>query len=130
MNDPEKIQFAAFEKMALGSAQRHVFLCVGPECCHTDQGLATWDVLKRKISEAGVPVLRTKAACLRICRGGPWMVVYPEGVWYGGVTPERCDRIVSEHLQQGRVVEEWVAARHSLPDNAGNSTQAKFGSAE
>lgn len=114
MGENEQFQSAAFEKMALGSAQKHVFLCVGPDCCSYDAGLATWDVLKKKIAEAGVPVLRTKAACLRICRGGPWMVVYPEGVWYGGVTPERCDRIVREHLREGRVIEEWVAARRPL----------------
>lgn len=118
MSDETSFQSAAFEKMGLGSAQRHVFLCVGPDCCSTDQGLATWDVLKKKIAEAGVPVMRTKAACLRICRGGPWMVVYPEGVWYGGVTPERCDRIVREHLQQGRIIDEWVAARRPLPGEA------------
>ncbi len=106
---------AAFTKMALASAQRHVFLCVGPECCASADGLATWDVLKRCIRELDIPVLRTKAACLRICHGGPWMVVYPEGVWYGGVTPERCGRIVQEHLVGGRVVQEWVAAVHPLP---------------
>lgn len=115
MSDETSFQSTAFEKMALGSAQRHVFLCVGPDCCNTEQGLTTWDVLKKKIAEAGVPVMRTKAACLRICRGGPWMVVYPEGIWYGGVTPERCDRIVREHLQHGRMIGEWVAARRSLP---------------
>ncbi len=58
--------------------------------------------------------MRTKAACLRICSGGPWLVVYPEGIWYGAVTPERCERIVAEHLQSGRPVEEWIARRHPL----------------
>jgi len=71
--------------------------------------------LKHRIKEMDLPVLRTKAACLRICRGGPWLLVYPEGVWYGGVTPERCERIVKEHLGEGRVVSEWVSARHALP---------------
>ena len=85
--DPTEIE--AFSKMGLPSAQRHVFLCVGPNCCATADGLATWEVLKRRLVGAPVTVLRTKAACLRICRGGPWLLVYPEGIWYGGVTPER-----------------------------------------
>jgi len=102
--------------MALGAAQRHAFLCVGPECCASAEGLETWAVLKGRLAELGLPVLRTKAACLRICRGGPWLVVYPEGVWYGGVTSERCERIVREHLGEGRVVREWVAVRHPLSD--------------
>ncbi|MFT3784381.1 MAG: hypothetical protein QM790_20415 [Nibricoccus sp.] len=115
MDNPAEIPPDALKKIGLGSAERHVFLCVGPDCCTTEAGLASWDVLKRKIAEAGIPVMRTKAACLRVCRGGPWLVVYPEGVWYGAVTPERCERIVKEHLVCGKVIEEWVAARRMLP---------------
>jgi (2Fe-2S) ferredoxin len=43
------------------------------------------------------------------------MLVYPEGIWYGGVTPERCERIIQEHFVEGRVVQEWVTKRHPLP---------------
>lgn len=105
---------AGFAKMGLPGARRHVFLCVGPDCCAPEAGLETWDVLKSRLKKLGVPVMRTKAACFRICTGGPWLVVYPEGVWYGGVTPERCERIVAEHLVRGRPVEEWVVRTHPL----------------
>jgi (2Fe-2S) ferredoxin len=47
------------------------------------------------------------------------MVVYPEGVWYGGMTPERVERVVREHVVGGRPVEEWVAARRPLGGVAG-----------
>jgi (2Fe-2S) ferredoxin len=115
MNDASLSDAAAFSKMTLTSARRHVFLCIGPDCCAPKAGLETWDVLKHWIKELDLPVLRTKAACLRICQGGPWLLVYPEGIWYGRVTPERCERIVKEHLGAGRVVSEWVSARHALP---------------
>jgi (2Fe-2S) ferredoxin len=39
------------------------------------------------------------------------MVVYPESVWYAGVTPELLERIVVEHLKNGRVVEDAVFYR-------------------
>ena len=105
---------AAFKKMGLDSARRHVFLCVGPDCCAPEAGLATWEVLKARLHEMDLPVLRTKAACFRICQGGPWMLVQPEGIWYGEVTPERCERIVAEHLSAGNPVAEWVVRVHPL----------------
>jgi (2Fe-2S) ferredoxin len=42
---------------------------------------------------------------------GPIVVVYPEGTWYAGVTPELLERIVVQHLKQGRPVDEAVFHR-------------------
>lgn len=103
-----------FSKMGLRASRRHVFLCVGPDCCAPAAGLATWELLKERLKALGIPAMRTKAACLRICSGGPWMVVYPEGIWYGAVTPERCARIVDEHLLGGTPVGEWIVEMHPL----------------
>jgi (2Fe-2S) ferredoxin len=58
--------------------------------------------------------MRTKAGCFRICAGGPWLVVYPDGMWYGAVTPERFERILQEHLLGGVPVAEWLVARNDL----------------
>jgi (2Fe-2S) ferredoxin len=56
-------------------------------------------------------VKRGETPCLGVCAGGPIVVVYPEGIWYAGVTPELLDRIVVEHLRDGRIVEEAVFFR-------------------
>ncbi len=98
----------------IAGAQRHLFLCLGPDCAPMAEGQATWDYLKRRCSELKLPVMRTKAACLRVCIGGPWLLVYPEGIWYGHVTPERCERILREHVLKGNPVAEWVACSHVL----------------
>lgn len=92
-------------------ARHHLFLCIGPDCCAPAAGQELWDVLKAETRHLKVPVLRTKAACLRICRGGPWLVVYPEGVWYGYLDPERLRHILREHIEEGRPVDEWIVMR-------------------
>ena len=69
-----------------------------------------WDLLKAETRRLSVPVLRTKAACLRICKGGPWLVVYPDGIWYGQLDADKLGRILKEHIEGGRPVREWIAA--------------------
>jgi (2Fe-2S) ferredoxin len=46
-----------------------------------------------------------QSGCLDRCDEGPVMVVYPDAVWYTYVDEEDVDEIISEHLQNGRVVE-------------------------
>jgi (2Fe-2S) ferredoxin len=109
----------AFAKIGLEKATRHLFLCLGPECVREVEGQKTWEYLKRRLSELNLPVLRTKAGCLRICEGGPWLVIYPDGIWYSGVTPERCERILLEHVRGGVPVADWVVATHELGEIKG-----------
>lgn len=94
----------------IAAARRHVFLCPGPDCCDPAAGAALWERLKDGVRGRGLAALRTKAACLRVCAGGPWVVVYPEGTWYGAMTPERLDRVLREHVGEGWPIAEWIAA--------------------
>jgi (2Fe-2S) ferredoxin len=100
-----------FVRAGLQNAKRHLFLCIGPECCDPLEGEQAWENLKRRVKEMGAGVMRTKAACLRVCQGGPWLVIYPEGVWYGEVTASRLEVILERHVIGGQPVEDWVAVR-------------------
>ncbi len=104
----------------------HLLLCATPSkaLCSPDPavGAASWDALKRLVRELGLEdpnrpegiVLRSKADCLRICAEGPVLLIWPEGSVYGGVTPERIEPILRQHILAGKPIEGWIRQRYAL----------------
>jgi (2Fe-2S) ferredoxin len=110
----------------------HLLLCATPTkalCGDPAVGAASWERLKTLIRSLGLEdpdrpagvVLRTKADCLRVCQDGPVLLVWPEGILYGGVTPERIERIVQEHVIGGRPVQEWILRRTPFATGGGGA---------
>jgi (2Fe-2S) ferredoxin len=97
---------------------RHVLLCASSNCRgDDDEGKETRKLLHKRLKaleKEGIRVYRSEVDCLGICRGGPLLVVYPEGTWYHSVTPDVLERIIDEHIVGGKVVEEYAFARNPL----------------
>lgn len=110
---------------AMPMLERHVFVCenVRPEpdpkgSCGKIGGGAIRAKMKEAVEKAGLRgrVRVNAAGCLGQCAHGVTVVVYPEAVWYGGVTEDDVERIVREHLVGGRPVESLrLAAMRPAP---------------
>jgi (2Fe-2S) ferredoxin len=94
--------------------QRHVFVCTNrrPDghpkgCCATKGSEEIRAAFKTELEKRGIKgQMRANAAgCLDTCALGVSVVIYPEGVWYGGVKLEDVPTIVEEHLIGGKPVE-------------------------
>jgi (2Fe-2S) ferredoxin len=95
---------------------RHVLVCTGGYCSPNRGGRELYSLLPELLERESLlfgpgRVKRGETPCLGVCAGGPIVVVYPDGVWYGGVTPALLERIVTQHLRDGRVVEDAVFYR-------------------
>lgn len=96
--------------MAAPNLDRHIFICTNrrepgnPKGSCAEKGSEeVRDAFKRVLHERGLKGrMRANAAgCLDQCPRGVAVVVYPEQVWYGGVTVADVDEIVDQHLGQG-----------------------------
>ena len=103
--------------------QRHVFICTNERepgdargCCRAKGADEVAAAFKRKLYDAGFKriVRPNKAGCLDQCAHGVTVVVYPEGVWYGGVTAADVDEIIASHIIGGKVVQRLLIGDDQL----------------
>jgi len=101
----------------------HIFVCGNQRppdsprgCCDPEgtEQLCRW--LRSEIKRSGVgPLVRAnKAGCLDQCEHGPTVVIYPQQIWYGGVTPADVKRIVEETIVGGRVLSDLLIPEDQL----------------
>ena len=114
----------------------HLLLCATAtkaKCCDSALGAQTWNELKSVVRELNLEnterpegiVLRSKADCLRVCERGPILLIWPDGIWYADVSPDRVKRIIEQHIIGQQPVEEWILKRTPLEAKLA-TLQARF----
>ena len=89
---------------------KHIFICVNQRepghprgSCTPDGNERMQKAFKKALAERGVArnVRANKSGCLDQCEHGPTVVVYPDAVWYGGVTEADIAEIIDSHIIGG-----------------------------
>ncbi|MFQ5701918.1 MAG: ferredoxin [Acidobacteriota bacterium] len=98
--------------------QRHVFVCVNRRppgdrrgCCAAKGSEHVRALFKDGLRSRGLAgVVRANAAgCLDACATGTTVVIYPEAVWYGGVTAADVEEIIERHILRGEIIERLLS---------------------
>ncbi len=78
--------------------------------CVTEESKGLFQYTAQKLMKEGImmgtPIIRT--SCMNRCSSGPIMLIEPGHTMYVGLTEEKIDRIITEHLIGGNIVEEYV----------------------
>lgn len=101
--------------------QRHVFVCLNERppdhpkgCCLLKGSADVRDTLREELKRRGIAhiVRANNAGCLDACEYGITMVIYPDGIWYGGVTKDDIEEIVERTIINGEVIQRLL-----IPNN-------------
>ena len=101
----------------------HIFVCCNRRepghtrgCCNPDGSAALRACFKAELKGRNLgPLVRAnQSGCLDQCELGPTVVIYPQGIWYGGVRLEDVPRIVEETVIGGRVLEDLLIPAAAL----------------
>ena len=86
--------------------QKILFVCINKRqpheiCCAHRDSEAVAEALKARVKTLGFSgrVRVSKSGCQDLCAKGPNVMVFPEDLWYHGVTPQDVERIVQDTIR-------------------------------
>ncbi|GAP22925.1 NADH-quinone oxidoreductase subunit NuoF [Leptolinea tardivitalis] len=95
----------------------HILVCVDPECLKKGAH-EVMDAIQDELVAQGlideVQVLETSR--IGDCSQGPEIMVYPEGVHYGGLTVDDVPFLVEEHFLKGRIAKKFIIETEKAKD--------------
>ncbi|NMA25690.1 MAG: NADH-quinone oxidoreductase subunit NuoF [Clostridiales bacterium] len=84
------------------------YVCGGAGCVssHCDKVV---EALNKAVLSGGLSkdVRVVVTGCIGLCAYGPCMIVEPDGVFYGNLTPEKVQAVVDRHLKGGQIAKEF-----------------------
>ena len=92
----------------------HIFVCCNRRadghprgCCDPEGSGALRAAFKNELTERRLrsTVRANNAGCLDQCEQGPTVVIYPQGIWYGGVQLADVPHIVEQTIVNGKIIE-------------------------
>ena len=92
--------------------KKHVFICTSSRMtgqqkgfCNTKGAVDLVNAFMEAIEEADLEgIFVSNTGCFGLCEQGPVVVIYPDNVWYGSVTPDDVEAIMEEHIEGGGIV--------------------------
>ncbi len=115
----------------------HLLLCATSNkalCCEAIEGEKSWEKLKNVLKRLNLEdptrpegiVLRSKVDCLRVCKSGPILLIWPEGIWYHNVSSNRIEKIINSHIIKGNPIKEWALKETPLGISSRSIKQPAF----
>ena len=94
----------------------HIFVCTSSRTngtqkgfCHSKESVKIINKFMEEIEDRDLSseCMVTNTGCFGICSRGPIAVIYPEGTWYGGLTPDAVEEIMEKYIEGGEIVKEY-----------------------
>jgi (2Fe-2S) ferredoxin len=94
-------------------ADHHIYVCTnhkGKYGCSESKGLKLIHRFKKLLKKKGLhkEVKVEGTGCLKICKHGPALCVYPKGTFYGNVQKKNVKKIINQHLVKGKRVKKLL----------------------
>jgi NADH:ubiquinone oxidoreductase subunit F (NADH-binding)/(2Fe-2S) ferredoxin/Pyruvate/2-oxoacid:ferredoxin oxidoreductase delta subunit len=95
----------------------HVLICSGSNCISRG-AKSLRDEFEDNLNRLGIrdEIKLVNTGCVGLCEQGPFVIVYPEGVFYAQIKSKDVKSICDEHLYKGRIVEKLVFDEALTPE--------------